>query len=169
MKAEKQASAALQKINKIAAVSVLLCSLLLFLDYLMPGSLERATLKEYEVNSVRGRGSSATTYNIISEKYSFPIDEEFLAISNVGDTLKLEVSRVLKIINAYGLQNQKEYYTYYTRYLNGVVFPLALLLSSLFALRLKYTAENITYMFLAINTLALFFTFMTIINVSNIL
>ncbi|GEO05584.1 hypothetical protein AAE02nite_32480 [Adhaeribacter aerolatus] len=165
---KNNASALLNAINKIAAVLVLFCSLLLFLDYLLPGSLEEVVIQEYDVFTTRVRGGSATTYNIITEKYTFPISDEFLSASEVGDTINVEVSRMLEIIDAYGLRNQRASHVYYTRYLTGIFFPLALILVSLIALRLREPSETTLNMLIGLEAMALFIFFMTLVNISNL-
>ena len=143
----KVASAQLMALNKWTTILVLGCAGLLFLDYLLPGTFVQTSIQKFEIDIVRGRGSATNTYYILTDNYSFPVTGEFVAKANVGEIVNLEVSRLLKTINTYGLQKEKETYTYYTRYLSGLFFPLALLLISLVALRLKYTSENTTYLF----------------------
>ena len=164
----KEVSAPLKAVNKIMAVLVLFCSLLLFLDYLFPGSFEQAPIQAYDVFTTKVRGGSATTYNIITDKYTFPISDEFLAVSEVGDTVNVEVTRMLKIINTYGLKNEKTTYSYYTRYLTGLFFPLALMLVALISLRLREPSETTVNMLIGLQVMALFIFLMTLVNISNL-
>lgn len=155
-------------LNKVGAGLVLACSCLLFLDYLLPGFLVETLIKQFDIYSARVRGSATTTYNIITPHYHFPVTLDFIADLDVGDTISLEASRLLKIVNAYGLKDEKPAERYYTRYLTGLLFPLILILVSLFCIRIRASSENTIHLLLGLQALAIFIFLMTVVNISNI-
>lgn len=163
----KEASALWQGVRKGAAIISVFCALLLFLDYILPGAVVQH--KVAELNAFQANAKSRSlSYRLVSGDYTFPVAEEFTANVTIGDTVRLEISVFLKIVNAYRLQTQKEYQTYYTRYLSGLFFPLVLLLVSLISLRLRNPANHICNLFLALHGFTLFFTFMIIYTDANL-
>ena len=168
MSISRTASKKLLILNKFVATLVLFCSCLLFLDYLLPGTFVQTPVTAFDVYTSRVRGSATSTYNIVTQQYHFPVSLEFISDLDVGDTISLEASPILKIINFYGLKNEKPTNSYFTRYLTGLLFPLVLILTSLFCLRLRASSENTIHLLLGLQALALFIFVMTLVNISNI-
>ena len=155
-------------LNKLAAVLVLFCSCLLFWDYMLPGFFVETPITAFDVYTSRVRGSATSTYNIVTPQYHFPVSIAFISDLDVGDTISLEASRMLKIVNAYGLKNEKPTCIYFTRYLTGLFFPLILIPLSLFSLRLRASSANTIHLLLALQAMALFIFIMTLVNISNL-
>ena len=168
MNEDKVASASLILVIRLAAMLALSCSLLLYLDYLLPGSFTQTTIKRSETTIPRPGSSTFTSHTVITEKYRFPISWVSLSKLKVGDNVRLKVSPFLKIVNNYQLKEDKEFQTYYTRYLSGIFFPLVLLLVALFSLRIKNASERTLYILITLAVFAVFFTVMTIISESNL-